>query len=164
MSYMEVFSAYALTLSCHLGADRDCVDVAVNYDSDILQTWRLQNMLQLFGRLVEQLASSSAGVESDCSRGAADSCAHDEPDQLAAKLSSTLVRQLDAGLSLTSETSHLVSSKSLVDETLAVVVEAEHDRKNNLMGSMESLKVTSASLTPSVLSLLGYLSLLSRAK
>ncbi|WQF76401.1 hypothetical protein CDEST_01415 [Colletotrichum destructivum] len=60
MPYMKVFSTYALTLSCYLGAGSDCVEVVANYDSDILQTWRLQKMLQLFGHLVEQLTSYSA--------------------------------------------------------------------------------------------------------
>ncbi|CCF41962.1 peptide synthetase [Colletotrichum higginsianum] len=218
MPYMKVFSTYALTLSCYLGAGSDRVEVVANYDSDILQTWRLQKMLQLFGHLVEQLTSSSAGstlstlaplTPADRTQlwawnrtvpEAADGCAHDvidaqsrtnpdvvaidawdgsmtyrELDQLAAELSYSLVsrrgigpgslvplcfekskwavvailsvlrtgaafvlmdpsqpeerlrsivRQLDAGLILTSETSYLVS-KRLVDESLGVVVVVE---------------------------------------
>ncbi|GKT87875.1 peptide synthetase [Colletotrichum tofieldiae] len=60
MPHMKVFSTYALTLSCYLGADDSSIEVVANYDSDILQPWRLQKMLQLFAHLVEQLTLSPA--------------------------------------------------------------------------------------------------------
>lgn len=58
-SSQQGFTTYAITLECFLG--KNGIKVRVSYDSEVVNSWKVQTMLEHFGVLLDRLANSEPG-------------------------------------------------------------------------------------------------------